>query len=218
MIKGWTIRLRNCEHQCETVRQCWYILIVTEKSQSRHAIASSQFIHFALYSHFSRTCLLHSRHRLRAKREITQSIFSSSPVCVCGKILFQYFTAYALSLVAGRASLIQTSSRVGKRRDASRRRRRRRVCSTRRMTYRRLPLYLALNPRREQLRKLRENRTSVASDPRSTRPTVDYTAALCLTACQKSVYSGYRWGQLLAKPPSYHRAIMEPPRNTYTPD
>lgn len=155
---------------------------------------SPQFIRSVLYSHFPRTCRPHSRrcHRChRAKSETTQFTF---PFVVPRerKILFQYFTAYALSLVAGRASSIQNTLARGQTA---------RCVATpppslspgsTRMTYRRFP-YLALGSRRELLRKPRENRTLRRfRSQEHGDPTVDYTTAPCLTACQKSVYSGYR--------------------------
>lgn len=78
-------------------------------SHDRHA--SFQFIRSALYSHFPRTCrcdtvvAVHDVARRKKTTQPTRRVFSLQ----MGKILFQYFTAYALSLLAGRASLIRNT-------------------------------------------------------------------------------------------------------------
>lgn len=177
---------------------------------------SIEFIRFALHSHFPRTCRQRSHCRHWRRLFIAQRGRQSNPThllppCIDRKIPFQYFTAYTVSLLVGRASLIRnTLARDAARRDAT-------AAAVESALARlaewcidaTLILLSTLDERAAPETARESNLHRPFSDPEHTwRLMADYTTVPCFTACQKSVYSGYRRGQL---PPSRscRRPIME---------
>lgn len=199
---------------------CWYIY-VTKEPQSHHTRSVSfsiEFIRFALHSHFPRTCRRrsHCRHWRRLfiaqrGRQPNSTHLISFPFYRPKNPISIFHNLHPIAL--GRTCVFNTKHpREGC--DASRRRRcRRRVRlgPIRRMMYRCFP-YLALDSRWERAAPETARDSNLHrpfSDPENTwRLTADYTTVPCFTACQKSVYSGYRRGQL-PPPRSCRRPIME---------
>jgi len=199
---------------------CWYIY-VTKEPQSHHTRSVSfsiEFIRFALHSHFPRTCrrdavivAIDVVFSSRKEGDNPTQLISSPPPSIDRKIPFQYFTTYTLSLLVGCAFLIRnTLARNATRRDAT-------VAAVESALARfaewcidASPILLSTLDERAAPETARDsNLHRPFSDPENTwRLTADYTTVPCFTACQKSVYSGYRRGQL-PPPRSCRRPIME---------
>jgi len=157
------------------IQNYWYIYNISGKSQlchDRRALSSHYIPIFRVRADDTVVVAIDDVAQREREREREREGGGPSQLSlvlfVNWKIPFQYFTAYVLSLLAGRASLIRNilASKGASRRVAMPCRRRRRrlwarpdqACG---MTYRLLFLSCL---RRELLRKLREDRTSASFD------------------------------------------------------